>query len=95
MRSAECGVRNGEPVTIGAAAFDSALYASGSAFKSDSLSAEYGIKTKLRSALRLIIPHSAFPNPHLKVARRLGAAPSPLSFGDSAAQAGARRIELN
>ena len=27
-----------------------------------------------------------------KVARRLGAAPSPRSFGDSAAQAGARRV---
>jgi hypothetical protein len=29
-----------------------------------------------------------------KVARRLGAAPSPLGFGDPAAQAGARRIRL-
>ena len=32
---------------------------------------------------------------HLKVARRLGAAPSPRSFGDSAAQAGARRVFEN
>src|SRR5437867_3736362 len=30
--------------------------------------------------------------PLLKMARRLGAAPSPRSFGDSAAQAGARRV---
>jgi hypothetical protein len=28
------------------------------------------------------------------VARRLGAAPSPRSFGDSAAQAGARRVDF-
>ena len=36
---------------------------------------------------------ACLPRPHERLARRLGAAPSKLSFGDSAAQAGARRIK--
>ena len=38
--------------------------------------------------------HFLFATTPEKLARRLGAAPSKLSFGDSAAQAGARRIKM-
>ena len=37
---------------------------------------------------------ACLPRPHEKLARRLGAAPSTLSFGGSAAQAGARRMKI-
>lgn len=52
-----------------------------------------GVEPVHRRLMRPLPSHLA--TPRLKMARRLGAAPSPRSFGDSAAHAGARRVVEN